>query len=53
MPFPSSPPEPSQWWKRASIESVDEEDKVDSDLEVYNEEMDYSWSIENRGNALV
>ena len=40
LPFPSSPPEPSQWWREASIESGN---KVDSDLEVYNEERDYSW----------
>jgi hypothetical protein len=44
LAFPSSPPEGSQWWKEASIESVDkEEDQVDSDLEVWNEAMDYSW----------
>jgi hypothetical protein len=29
--------------KQASIEFVEEEDKVDSDLEVYTEGLDYSW----------
>jgi hypothetical protein len=43
LAFPSSPPEGSQWWKEASIESVDKEDQVDSDLEAWNEVMDYSW----------
>jgi hypothetical protein len=53
LAFPSSPPEGSQWRKEASIESVNEEDKVDSDLEVWNEEMDYSWHNRKVGNAIV
>ena len=42
IPFPSLPPEASQRQREASSSSI-EPDKGDSDSEVYNKEMDYSW----------
>lgn len=42
IPFPCSPPEASQRWREALNSSI-ELDKGDSDSELYNEEMDYSW----------
>jgi hypothetical protein len=43
MPFASSPPEGSQWWKEASVKGDTSESGDSRDSEVFNEEQDYSW----------